>query len=91
MYKLSATNYDLVFLDQTCSFCWFIAGSTLIRFLKVALDARSEPEVTRLSDEVSSIRYGLLNDAPTQTNAKPSKRQMLCKLGERTVIGSESL
>lgn len=56
IYKISATTFDLVYLDHACSFCWFIAGATLIRFLRARLDAGDEAEVGRISQELEVVR-----------------------------------
>ncbi len=57
IYKLCATTYDLIFLDHSCSFCWFVAGAALIRFLKVRMDAGDGEEVARMSQELGVVRY----------------------------------
>ncbi|KAG8941095.1 hypothetical protein FRC04_004715 [Tulasnella sp. 424] len=52
IYKVCGTTYDLLYMDHGCSFCWFVAGASVIRFLKVKMDAGDEDEVARLEQEL---------------------------------------
>lgn len=56
--KLCGTTYDLIYLDRPCSFCWFVAGAALIRFLKVGMAASNDPEMERITQELGVVRYG---------------------------------
>ncbi|KAG9008534.1 hypothetical protein FRB90_008808, partial [Tulasnella sp. 427] len=61
IYKLCGTTYDLIYLDHSCSFCWFIAGASLIRFLKAKMTARDDAEVARITQELGVVRFMLGN------------------------------
>jgi len=61
VYKLTATSYDLLLLDHACSFCWFVAASALIRFLKGKIIAGDEVETSRLTAELQVIRFMMSN------------------------------
>ncbi|KAG8910589.1 hypothetical protein FRC00_007939 [Tulasnella sp. 408] len=52
IYKLSGTTYDLLYLDHSCSFGWFLAGVAIIRFLKAKIHARDEDGVMGLEQEL---------------------------------------
>lgn len=57
MYKLTSTSYDLLLLDHSCSFCWFVAAVALIRFLKTRILAGDEAEASRVTQEIQVIRF----------------------------------
>lgn len=57
IYKLCGTAYDLIYLDHACSFCWFVAGAALIRFLKASMAASDAAEVERITQELGVVRY----------------------------------
>ncbi|KAG9047470.1 hypothetical protein FS837_002184 [Tulasnella sp. UAMH 9824] len=61
IYKLSGTTYDLLYLDHSCSFGWFIAGVAIIRFLKAKIQARAEDEVVGLEQELGVVKFMLKN------------------------------
>ncbi|KAG9047466.1 hypothetical protein FS837_002180 [Tulasnella sp. UAMH 9824] len=61
IYKLCGTTYDLLYLDHGCSFCWFVAGAALIRFLKAKMDAGDEDEVARIEQELGAVKFMLKN------------------------------
>lgn len=56
IYKLCGTTYDLIYLDHSCSFCWFVAGASLIRFLKAKMRIGDEAEVNRITQELGVVR-----------------------------------
>lgn len=56
VYKLCGTAYDLIYLDHACSFCWFVAGATLIRLLKVRMRAEDTVEAERITQEIGTVR-----------------------------------
>lgn len=56
MYRLSATTFDLLYLDHSCSLAWFVAGATLIRLLAVKTEAGEQAEVARISQELGVVR-----------------------------------
>ncbi|KIO22818.1 hypothetical protein M407DRAFT_27692 [Tulasnella calospora MUT 4182] len=61
IYKVCATSFDLLFLDHSCSFCWFVAGASIIRFLKVRMHQKDEGEVARLTQELGAVKFMLNN------------------------------
>ncbi|KAG8894237.1 hypothetical protein FRB99_001396 [Tulasnella sp. 403] len=61
IYKLTATSFDLLLLDHSCSFCWFVCATALIRFLKAKMIAGDEVETTRLTNEIQVVRFMLSN------------------------------
>ncbi|KAG9043658.1 hypothetical protein FS837_009293 [Tulasnella sp. UAMH 9824] len=61
IYKLCGTTYDLIYLDHACSFCWFVAGAALIRFLKASMAASNASEVERMTQELGVVRFMLSN------------------------------
>ncbi|KAG8963641.1 hypothetical protein FRC05_004575 [Tulasnella sp. 425] len=71
IYKVCGTTFDLLYMDHGCSFCWFVAGAAVIRFLRVKMDAKDEDEVARLEQELMRL----------------NARFMLKNLGDRTAIG----
>ncbi|KAG8903609.1 hypothetical protein FRC00_014646 [Tulasnella sp. 408] len=56
IYKLCGTTYDLIYLDHSCSFCWFVAGASLIRFLKAKMRIGDDTEVQRITQELGVVR-----------------------------------
>ncbi|KAG9015673.1 hypothetical protein FRB90_004492 [Tulasnella sp. 427] len=61
IYKICATTYDLLYMDHGVSFCWFVAGAAIIRFLKAKTNAKDEEEVARLEQELGVIKFMLRN------------------------------
>lgn len=60
IYKVCATTFDLLFLDHGCSFGWFVAGASIIRFLKVKMQQKDEEEVARLTQELGAVKYAII-------------------------------
>lgn len=56
IYKISATSFDVAYLDPACGFCWFLAGATITRFLRVKIDAQDAGEVSALTQELAAIK-----------------------------------
>lgn len=56
IYKISATSFDVTYLDLACGFCWFLAGATITRFLRVKIDAQDAEEVSALTQELGAIK-----------------------------------
>ncbi|KIO33995.1 hypothetical protein M407DRAFT_166327 [Tulasnella calospora MUT 4182] len=56
VYKISATTFDVIYLDHACGICWFMAGATIIRFIGVKIDAKDEEEVAVLTQELAPIK-----------------------------------
>lgn len=61
IYAICATSFDLIYLDHASSFCWFVAGATIIHFLKAKMDLGEEAEVTRLTQELNVVKFVLGN------------------------------
>lgn len=61
VYKICATTFDLIYLEHGSSFCWFMAGATLIRFLSGLLDAGEKTEASKIKQELAVIRFALWN------------------------------
>ncbi|KIO22776.1 hypothetical protein M407DRAFT_245045 [Tulasnella calospora MUT 4182] len=61
IYKVCGTTYDLLYMEHGCSFCWFVAGAAIIRFLKAKMDAKDEDEVARLEQEFGVVKFMLKN------------------------------
>ncbi|KAJ6604750.1 hypothetical protein DFH09DRAFT_1123717 [Mycena vulgaris] len=51
-YDVCSTSFDVTLLDPFCSYCWFIAGRVLVRFLQAATDANTTDQITTLRAEV---------------------------------------
>lgn len=46
----------LSFLLTSLQICWYMAGRTLVRFLKAALDAKVHDQIVPLKTEISFLR-----------------------------------
>ncbi|KAG8911180.1 hypothetical protein FRC00_006944, partial [Tulasnella sp. 408] len=55
VYKLSATSFDVIYLDHACGICWFMAGATIIRFIGTKIDSKDEEEVAALTQELAPL------------------------------------
>ncbi|KAJ7492527.1 hypothetical protein FB451DRAFT_1218642 [Mycena latifolia] len=51
-YNVCTTSFDVTLLDPFCSYCWFIAGRVLVRFLQAALDANTADQISTLRAEL---------------------------------------
>ncbi|KAG2023383.1 hypothetical protein CC2G_001044 [Coprinopsis cinerea AmutBmut pab1-1] len=59
IYSVSSTSFDITLLDSFCSFCWFLSGRVLVRFLQVALDARIPDQISTLKAEIDFIHTSI--------------------------------
>lgn len=59
IYSVSSTSFDITLLDSFCSFCWFISGRVLVRFLQAALGARATDQVSTLKAELDFIHTSI--------------------------------
>ncbi|KAF8912757.1 hypothetical protein CPB84DRAFT_1670239 [Gymnopilus junonius] len=59
IYSVWSTSYDITLLDSFCSFCWFVAGRVLVRFLQAALDANSIDQVSTLRAEIDFVHSAI--------------------------------
>ncbi|KAJ7293679.1 hypothetical protein C8J57DRAFT_1162423 [Mycena rebaudengoi] len=54
-YDICSTSFDVTLLDPFCSFCWFIAGRVLLRFLQAAMDANNTEQISTVRAELEFI------------------------------------
>ncbi|EEB91139.1 hypothetical protein MPER_10549 [Moniliophthora perniciosa FA553] len=55
VHDICSTSYDVTLLDYFCSFCWFVAGRVLVRFLQAAVDAGDNHYIAELRAEVDFV------------------------------------
>uniref|UniRef100_A0A0W0EXY3 Xylanolytic transcriptional activator regulatory domain-containing protein n=1 Tax=Moniliophthora roreri TaxID=221103 RepID=A0A0W0EXY3_MONRR len=55
VHDICSTSYDVTLLDYFCSFCWFVAGRVLVRFLQAAVDAGDNHYIAELRAEVDFL------------------------------------
>ncbi|KAJ7169978.1 hypothetical protein C8R46DRAFT_1090719 [Mycena filopes] len=51
-YAVCSTSFDITLLDPFCTFCWFLAGRVLVRFLQAAIDANTPEQMSTLRAEL---------------------------------------
>ncbi|TFK41060.1 hypothetical protein BDQ12DRAFT_600361 [Crucibulum laeve] len=56
IYNVWSTSFDITLLDSFCSFCWFVGGRVLVRFLQAAIDAKSEDQISTLRAELDFVQ-----------------------------------
>ncbi|KAG8843966.1 hypothetical protein FRB96_003671 [Tulasnella sp. 330] len=56
IYQLSGTACDTALLDHYSSFCWLMAGMTLVRILKAKLDSHSHIEAIKMNAEIDIVK-----------------------------------
>ncbi|KAG8896406.1 hypothetical protein FRC00_005994 [Tulasnella sp. 408] len=61
VHKVLATSFDLIYLDHSTSFCWFVAGATIIRFLKVATEQGNQESILQLTQNLQTVKFVLGN------------------------------
>ncbi|PPQ85887.1 hypothetical protein CVT25_015829 [Psilocybe cyanescens] len=59
IYNVWSTSFDITLLDSFCTFCWFVGGRVLVRFLQVALDANSVDQISTLRSEIEFIHSAI--------------------------------
>ncbi|KAG6847422.1 hypothetical protein H0H93_008217 [Arthromyces matolae] len=59
IYSVWSTSFDISLLDSFCSFCWFIAGRVLVRFLQAAQDAKSADQISTLRAELDFVQSAI--------------------------------
>ncbi|KAG9001547.1 hypothetical protein FRB94_004698 [Tulasnella sp. JGI-2019a] len=57
IYQLSSTPHDIVLLDHYSSFCWVMAGMTLIRILRAKLETKSHIEAIKVNAEIEVVKH----------------------------------
>jgi hypothetical protein len=60
IYSVWSTSFDITLLDSFCSFCWFVAGRVLVRFLQASIDANSVDQISTLRAEIDFIHSAIL-------------------------------
>ncbi|KAG8882853.1 hypothetical protein FRB97_007677 [Tulasnella sp. 331] len=61
IYNVCSTTFDPLFLDHMSSTAWFLAGTTIIRFLAAKTAQGDEVEVGILKEELSAVKFMLTN------------------------------
>ncbi|KIO22764.1 hypothetical protein M407DRAFT_27718 [Tulasnella calospora MUT 4182] len=61
VHKVLATSFDLIYLDHSTSFGWFVAGATIIRFLKAATEQGNQNSIWQLTQNLQTIKFVLGN------------------------------
>ncbi|KAF7307007.1 Eukaryotic translation initiation factor 3 subunit H [Mycena indigotica] len=59
-YEVCSTSFDITLLDPFCSFCWFLAGRVLVRFLQAALDVNNTDQISTLRAELDFLQNAIL-------------------------------
>ncbi|KAF8898638.1 hypothetical protein BD779DRAFT_1607387 [Infundibulicybe gibba] len=59
IYNVWSTSFDITLLDSFCSFCWFVAGRVLVRFLQASIDAHSQDQISTLRAELDFVRSAI--------------------------------
>ncbi|KAF9460797.1 hypothetical protein BDZ94DRAFT_1265146 [Collybia nuda] len=59
IYNVWSTSFDITLLDSFCSFCWFVGGRVLVRFLQAALDAKSQDQISTLRAELDFVQSAI--------------------------------
>jgi len=59
VYAVWSTSYDITLMDLSCTFCWFMSGRVLVRFLKAAQEANSQDEILNLRTELEFIQLAI--------------------------------
>ncbi|KAG6832433.1 hypothetical protein H0H92_001479, partial [Tricholoma furcatifolium] len=82
IYSVWSTSFDISLLDSFCSFCWFVAGRVLVRFLQASQDAKSADQISTLRAELDFVQYAmsLLN---YQSEVQSFYRSAISKMGQR--------
>ncbi|KAG8882849.1 hypothetical protein FRB97_007673 [Tulasnella sp. 331] len=61
IYNVCGTAFDLLYLDHTSSTAWFLAGTTIIRFLAAKSAQGDEAEAAILTEELGAVKFMLTN------------------------------
>ncbi|KAG9006300.1 hypothetical protein FRB93_008789 [Tulasnella sp. JGI-2019a] len=57
IYQLSSAPHDVILLDHYSSFCWVMAGMTLVRVLKAKLESKSHIEAIKINAEIEIVKH----------------------------------
>ncbi|KAG9000053.1 hypothetical protein FRB94_005682 [Tulasnella sp. JGI-2019a] len=57
IYQLSSTTHDVVLLDHYSSFCWVMAGMTLVRVLKAKFETKSHIEAIKVNADIEIVKH----------------------------------
>ncbi|KAF8216122.1 hypothetical protein K438DRAFT_1800101 [Mycena galopus ATCC 62051] len=58
-YAVCSTSFDVTLLDPFCSYCWFISGRVLVRFLQAAMDANTTEQISTLRAELDFLESAI--------------------------------
>ncbi|KAJ6519924.1 hypothetical protein C8R45DRAFT_953273 [Mycena sanguinolenta] len=58
-YAVYSTSFDMTFLDPFCTYCWFVAGRVLVRFLQAAMDANTPDQISTLRAELDFLESAM--------------------------------
>ncbi|KAJ7235915.1 hypothetical protein B0H12DRAFT_1238654 [Mycena haematopus] len=58
-YAVCSTSFDVTLLDPFCTYCWFIAGRVLVRFLQAAMDANTPDQISTLRAELDFLEFAM--------------------------------
>ncbi|KAJ7631110.1 hypothetical protein FB45DRAFT_990906 [Roridomyces roridus] len=58
-YEVCNTTFDVTLLDPLCSYCWFISGRVLVRFLQAALDGNTTEQIATLRAETDFLKSAI--------------------------------
>ncbi|KAJ7181763.1 hypothetical protein C8R43DRAFT_970368 [Mycena crocata] len=59
IYEVCSTSFDVTLLDPFCSYCWFIAGRVLVRFLQAAMDINATDQIATLRAELDFFELAI--------------------------------
>jgi len=59
IYAVWSTSYNTTLMDLSCTFCWFMSGQVLIRFLKAAQETNSQDQILTLRTELEFVRLAI--------------------------------
>ncbi|TBU45207.1 hypothetical protein BD309DRAFT_860573 [Dichomitus squalens] len=61
LYRAYSTSHNLALTGVFPMVCWFAAGRVLVRFLRSAIEAKSDEHITALQAEVDFISRGVIS------------------------------
>ncbi|KAJ7619127.1 hypothetical protein DFH06DRAFT_1235416 [Mycena polygramma] len=59
-YAVCSTSFDVTLLDPFCSYCWFISGRVLVRFLQAAMDSNATDQISTLRAELDFFESAIM-------------------------------
>ncbi|KIK71105.1 hypothetical protein GYMLUDRAFT_33231 [Collybiopsis luxurians FD-317 M1] len=64
IYTAWSTSFDLSFFESFISFCFFVAGKVLTRFLQAAIEEAAEPQIKTFRHDLGVVRSAIEQMAP---------------------------